>query len=109
MDLLVHDQIDQFRKITANRRGTTVQMQVGKEQLCSIQFDSMRNANVAHEPTWTCRTDGLHHGFLRANALQYGISTDSIRQLFNPRNAIVTAFGYDVGRAELSREFLPWF
>ena len=79
---------------------------VGEEQVCQIEFNPVRNANIAHEPARTCGTDGLHHGFLRANALKHGISTDSLRQLFDSRYAFVTTFGHDVGRTKLSCEFL---
>jgi len=54
----------------------------------------------------TCGTDGLHHGFLRANALKHGISPNSLRQIFDLRYAFVTTFGHDVGRTKLSCEFL---
>src|SRR6185312_1650520 len=107
VDLLVEHKVDQFREESADRRWATVQMHLGVEQLGPVEFNPVRNANVTHEPARTCGTDGLHHVFLRANALQYGISPDSFRQLFDSRDSFITAFGYDVGGTELAREFLP--
>ena len=69
----------------------------------------MQNADVADEPACSSGTDCLHHEFLRANALKHGISPDSFRQVFDSRHAFLATFGYDVGRAELPREFLPRF
>ena len=45
--------------------------------------------------------------FLGANALQHRISADSLGQLLDPGNALVTALGHDVGCAELAGELLP--
>src|SRR5690348_17812247 len=83
-------------------------MHVAKEQLCATEFNPVRHANVAHEPARTCATDSLHHGFLSANALQHGISPDSLRQVLDSGNAFVTTFGYDVGCPELARELLTF-
>src|SRR5207248_11330219 len=97
MVVLVEDQIDQLREVPTNRGWAAMQMHGGKEQLRPFEFNSVRNANVAHEPARTCGTDCLHHRLLRANALKHGICADSLRQVFNARDALVTTFSYDVG------------
>src|SRR5437762_6283995 len=68
VDLPIQHQLYQVWQVTAHWRGTAMQMHVGKEQLCPVEFNPMRYANVAHEPARSCGTDGLHHRFLGANA-----------------------------------------
>jgi hypothetical protein len=85
-------------------------MRACKEQLLSVEFNPVRNANVAYKSARTCATDGLHHGFSRANnAFQHGISADARREILDPSHTFLPTFPYDIGRAELAREFLSRF
>ena len=84
-------------------------MDVGIEQLLAVELDSVRDADVAHGPAGAGGTDRLHHRLVGTDALQDGVSTDSVRQLLDARNTLVAALGHDVGRAELAGELLPRF
>jgi hypothetical protein len=42
---------------------------------------------------------------LCANTLEHGVSPDTFCQVFDARNTFFPAFGYDLGRTELSRKF----
>src|SRR6266849_10707768 len=107
VDLPVPHQIDQIGQEAAHRCGPTVEMDVGKEQLLAVEFDPVRDADIADGPTRPCGTDRLHHRLLRADTFQHRISTDSMSQLLDTCYALLTALGHDVGRAELAGEFLP--
>jgi hypothetical protein len=76
------------------------------EQFLTIQFDSVRHADIADGTSRARGTDGLHHRLLRANALQYRINPDSVRHVPDPRHRIVPALCHDVSCAEFAREFL---
>jgi hypothetical protein len=44
---------------------------------------------------------------LRSDALQDGVGANPVRQLLDASDALVTALGDDVGRAEVAGKFLP--
>ena len=48
VDLPVPNLLDQFWKIASHRRGTTMQMDVGKEQFLAIEIDFMRHTNIPY-------------------------------------------------------------
>ncbi len=67
----------------------------------------MRHPDIADRSTRTDGIDRLRHGFLRTDALQDGVRTDPGRELFHALYPQGPSFGHDVGRAEVSRQFLP--
>jgi hypothetical protein len=79
-------------------------MHVGEEQLRTIELDAMRDADVADVPTGTRRPDRLPNRLLGADALEHGVGADIVGQLHDARDAVVTALGDDVSRAELASE-----
>src|SRR5438034_6447548 len=84
-----------------------MQMNVRIEKLFTVELDSVRHADVAHEAARAGGTNRLHHRLLGADALQHGVSTNTVGQLLDAFNALIAALGDDVGRAELAGEFLP--
>ena len=106
IDLLVQYKVDQLREIAPHGCWAAVKMGLTKEQLCPIEFDFVRNAHVTDVAARTSRTDCRQHGFLRANTFHHGIGAEPFCHLRDSRNAFLTAFGHDVGCAELFREFL---
>src|SRR5436305_220967 len=80
-----------------------VQMHVSVEELRAVEFHLVRHPDVAYVSAGTRGPDGLHHGFLRADALEHGICADAVRQIFHPRNAFIAALRDDVGCSELAR------
>src|SRR5947199_6715193 len=99
-------QLDQFREVAAHRGRSTVQVDVREEQLLAVEFNPVRDANVAHKPTRACGTDGLHHRFLRANTLKRRISPDAIRQFLDARHTFISHVRHYVRRTKFSSELL---
>src|SRR2546427_3336754 len=89
------------------RHGATVQVDVAVEQLLAIEFDAVRDADVAHVAAGAGGTDRLHHRLLRADAVERGVSTDSLGQLFDAGNPFVTPLGHNIGRTKLAGDLLP--
>ena len=73
-----------------------MQMDVGKEQLLTIEFDTVRNADVTYVAARARRSNRLHHRLLRANTFQYRIGADSIGQFLDALNTFVPSFSHDV-------------
>src|SRR2546422_10651755 len=96
-----------FRSVPAHRSRTTVEVDVGEEQLLAVKLDPVRDPDVAHVAATASGLDRLHHRLLRTDALQHRVRTDSIGQLLDSLHAFITAFGHDVGRAEFASELLP--
>src|SRR3954469_23472112 len=107
VDLAVEDQGDQFRKIAAHGCGATEKTDVPEEQVCTIERDAVRHADVADRSARSRGPDRLLRRLLSANALEDRISADAVRQLLDPLDTFVAAFGDDVSGAELARELLP--
>src|SRR6516162_7179126 len=84
-----------------------MEMDVAEEQPLSIEFDSMRDADVTNVPAGPGGTDRLHHRRLSADALQDRVSSDSVRHVLDVGNALVAALGHNFGRPELAGELLP--
>src|SRR4051794_38142188 len=82
-------------------------MHLCEEKPGSVEFNTVWDANVAHESAGPCGPNCLHHGFLRTNALQHGINAQSFREVLDSCDTFVTAFAHDLGGAKLARQFLP--
>src|SRR6185437_837523 len=83
-----------------------MQMDMREEQLLAVERNPMRHTDVADIPTRTRGIDRLHHGFLRAHALQYRIGTDSLSQFLDARYAFIASFSDNVSSAEFTCESL---
>ena len=75
----------------------------------AIEYDAVRNPDVADRATGPGRGDRLFHRLLRPHALEHGVGAHAARQFFDARHAFLATLGDYVGRTELSREFLPRF
>src|SRR3954471_17844356 len=106
VNLAVEDQGDQFRKIAAHGCGATEKTDVPEEQVCAIEYDAMRDTDVADRSARSCGPDRLLHRLLSANALEDRISADTVRQLLDPLDTFVAALGDDVSGAELACKLL---
>src|SRR5438552_2298535 len=82
-------------------------MNVGVEQLFTLEFNSVRDADISNRAARTCRTDRLRHRLSGANAFEHRVGTDSGGQFFNVSDALITAFSHDVVCTELAGELLP--
>src|SRR5205085_10435222 len=109
MDRAVPHEIDELRQEATCRRRATVQVYVAVEEIRAAQLDPMRDADEADGPARPCRVDRLHHRLRGPDALEHRVGTDAVRDLLDPCDTFVTAFGDDVGRAELTGEPLPRF
>ena len=78
-----------------------------EEQLLAIQRHPMRHADVTYRPAGPGGFDGLQHRFLRAHALEDGVSADTVGELLDALDTLFAALGDDVGCAELAGELLP--
>jgi hypothetical protein len=57
VDFSVQHEVDQLGQETAHWRGAAMKMNVGEEQFLTLEFDSVRNSDVAHEAAWTRGVD----------------------------------------------------
>src|SRR5882762_10991967 len=69
----------------------------------------MWDADVTDGSARSRRPDGLRHGLLRAYALEHGVRADAFRQIFDTRDAFVSALAHNVSRTKLARQRLPCF
>ena len=63
-----------------------------EEEWLSVQLNTVRNANVANRTSRARALDGLHHGFLRADAFKDGVGANAVVQFLDPRKALISAF-----------------
>jgi hypothetical protein len=70
---------------------------VGEEESLPVDLYSVRDADIARGPARAGRKDRLHHRVVRADALEHRVSTNFVGQVLDARNALVAAFGYNVG------------
>jgi hypothetical protein len=77
-----------------------------EEERLSVQLNTVRNANVANRTSWTRALDGLHHGFLCADAFKNRVGTNAFGQFLDSRNAFISAFCDEVSRPKLCGELL---
>src|SRR2546425_174340 len=101
------DQVDQLWEEMAHWRRTTVEVDVSEKQFLTVQFHSVRHADVPHMAAFTRSMDRLHHRFLGADALQHRVRTNSVGKLLYPVHTLITALRHDVSRAKLAGELLP--
>jgi hypothetical protein len=106
IDHALQDEIDEVRQVSAHWRRAAMQSHVGVEQLLAIKADAVRYADEANSASGTRGANRLHHRFLRAHALEDGVSADTPGQVFDPGDALISALNDDVGGAELSSELL---
>src|SRR5260370_15828534 len=97
VDLPVQYQLDHLGKVATYWSRSTVQMDVGKEQLLTVEFDTVRNADVTYVTATSRRSNGLHHRLLGADAFQPRASADSVRQLLASPNTFITSPSQHVG------------
>ena len=84
-----------------------MEMNVTEEQLRSIEVHAVRYTDVRHKSTRAGRLNRLHHRFLRADALQHRVRSDSLRQFLDSRHSLFSALGHNIRRAELAGKLLP--
>src|SRR5439155_10694367 len=72
-----------------------VEVDMSVEQLLAIELDAMRHAHIADGAARKRGMDRLHHGLWRADALEHGVSTDSLCHLHDTRYPFVAALGHD--------------
>ena len=109
LDLARPDPVHQVGQEPTDRGGAAVQVDVGEEQLHARERDLVGHPDVADMATGPGGVDGLHHRLLGADGLDHRVRAQSVGQVLDRRHAVVTAFGDDVGRAELQRQLLPRF
>src|SRR5258708_29934960 len=106
MDLFRPDQIDHLRQKTADWCGTAVKVNVSEEQLLSLEFYVVRNADIAYVAAGPRGADRLHHRLLSADALQYRIRADTLRQILDAGHAFITALRHDFRSTKLHSNLL---
>src|SRR5713101_5809311 len=109
MDLSRPDQIDQLREEAADWCGAAMKVDVREEQLLTLEFHTVRNADIADVATWSSGPDRLHHRLLGADALQNRICPHTLRQILDAGHTVITALLHDVCRAKLQSELLSFF
>src|SRR3954464_8714803 len=82
-------------------------MNMAKEEIGTVQIDSMWDANISYITSRACRTDCLHHRLLGADAFEYGIRANPFCQVLDTVDTFVASLTHDVGGSELAGELLP--
>src|SRR5437879_3344708 len=80
-----------------------------EEQLLTLEFHVMRNADIVDVATGPGGADRLHHRFMGADALQHRICAYTLRHVFNTSYALISAFRHDIGHAEFQSKLLSLF
>ena len=83
-----------------------MEVDVSVEQFLTLEFDTVRHADITDVAALAGGMDCLHHRFLGTDALQDRIRADSFRQILDSSHALITALGHDVGSAEFTRDLL---
>src|SRR5712692_2521167 len=86
-----------------------MKVDVREEQLLTLEFYAVRNADIADVTTWSSGADRLHHRLLSADALQNRLCSHTLRQILDAGHTFITALRHDVCRAELQSELLSFF
>src|SRR4051812_12239679 len=73
VDLSFEHEADERRQVRADGSRPAVQMDVLEEELFAVELDAVRHADIADRAAGTRRVDRLHHGFLRADALEHAV------------------------------------
>jgi hypothetical protein len=99
-------QIDQLGQALPHRSGPTVEVHVLEEQFLGVQFDAVRDADIAHVPPgrveWmACIIDSCVPTHSSTES-----ALDAFGQVHDGGNSFVPALGYDVSRAIFTCERL---
>src|SRR5260370_12593305 len=86
-----------------------MKVDVREEQLLSLEFYAVRNADIADVATWSSGADRLHHRLLSADALQNRVCPHTLRQILDAGHTFITALRHDLCRAKLQSELLSFF
>src|SRR6266576_5555540 len=86
-----------------------MEVDVREKQLLTLEYHAVRNADIAYVATGPRGADRLHHRLLSADALQYRIRADTLRQILDAGQTFITALCHDVGRAKFQSEHLAFF
>src|SRR5216683_2129424 len=86
-----------------------MKVDVREEQLLTLEFYAVRNADIADVTTWSSGADCLDHRLLSADALQNRVCSHTLRQIVDAGHTFITALFHDVGRAELQSKLLSLF
>src|SRR6266700_8335150 len=81
-------------------------MDVRKEQLLTIEFDTVRNAEETYVAARARSSNRLHHRLLGADAFQHRVSADTVGEFFDSRNTFITSLSDNVGRTKFACELL---
>src|SRR5713101_1694527 len=86
-----------------------MKVDVREEQLFTLEFHAVRNADIADVATWSSGADRLHHRLLSADALQNRVCPHTLRQILDAGHTFITALRHDLCRAKLQSELLAFF
>src|SRR6266852_2624784 len=86
-----------------------MKVDVREEQLLSLEFYVVRNADIAYVAPGPRGADRLHHRLLSADALQNCVCPETLRQILDADHTFITALRHDVCRAKLQSELLSFF
>src|SRR5258708_20029728 len=86
-----------------------MKVDVREEQLLTLEFHAVRNADIADVATWSSGADRLHHRLPSADALQNRVCPHTLRQILDAGHTFITALLHDVCRAKLQCELLSFF
>src|SRR6266566_5860177 len=86
-----------------------MKVDVREEQLLSLEFYVVRNADIAYVAPGPRGADRLHHRLLGADALQNCVCPETLRQILDADHTFITALRHDVCRAKLQSELLSFF
>src|SRR6267143_5836866 len=86
-----------------------MKVDVREEQLLTLEFHAVRNADIADVPTWSSGADRLHHRLLSADALQNCVCPETLRQILDADHTFIAALRHDLCRAKLQSELLSFF
>jgi hypothetical protein len=80
----------------------------GEKQVGSGDGHLVVDADEAHVPAGAGGVDRLHGRLLGAHGLDHGVRSEPIRELLDPRDAVVAALLDDVGRAVEAGQLLSF-
>src|SRR5260370_8345487 len=83
-----------------------MKVDVREEQLLTLEFDPVRNADIADVAAGPRGAARLHHRLLSADPLQYRIRADTLRQILDAAHAFITALRHDVRSTKLHTKLL---
>ena len=64
----------------------------------------MRDADIADDTRRAASTAAPGHRLSGADAFEDGVGTDALGHVFDAGDAVIAAFGHDIGGAELARQ-----